>query len=415
MSFDEKQMAELGKVLTTQVSKTALDAENNKFAESFQRNQQYSKTKDGKVDFLAAFTLTSLENPELISGLNRSIRANSKIRTEDGQIPQISLGETLDHAEALGHLGDKEKAIEIKRDYKRAAGVLEDTTTPGGGNTVQTSLANYLVLRMPKWGKVYNELNKINVPNGNLAVPTMIGRPIATFGTAGTALTNIGTTVEDSTNGIKQVTLNPIQYGVVLPITNELIEKINPGLMVSVTDLVARALAYGRDYYAIQGTGSNQPLGMLTNATSLTVSTGNTIIDMFSKGYGTLAATGIAKDDMLAFMNGQLEAILMRTVISGSNAWIGQIVDFINQKVFGIPYVVTEAVLTSSNTAPLIIGAPSTQYLWGENGDIRMLMDPYSKASSLVTNMIGYSFADARPALNDSFVKATLSTVNVAN
>jgi HK97 family phage major capsid protein len=409
--FTPNQMAELGKVLTTQVSKSALDAENNKFAESFERNQQYSKANGtNQVDFLSAFTLTALEHPELIGGLNRSIRSNAKIRTADGQIPQISLSDTIDHADSLGY-----ETTEVKRNYKRAAGVLDDSTAPGGGNTVQTSLANYLVLRMPTWGKVYNELNKINVPSGNLSVPTMIGRPIATFGTAGTALTNIGTVVEDSTNGIKQTTLTPIQYGVVLPVTNELISKINPGLMVSVTDLVAKALAYGRDYYAIQGTGSTQPLGMLTNATSLTVTTGNTIIDMFSKGYGVLAATGIAKDDMRAFMNGQLEAILMRTVISGSNAWIGQIVDFKEQKVFGIPYTVTESILTTSNTAPLIMGAPSTQYLWGENGDVRMLMDPYSKASSLVTNMIGYSFADAKPALNDSFVKCTLSTNTVAN
>ena len=148
---------------------------------------------------------------------------------------------------------------------------VEDVTT-SGGYTVPTSFARSLYDYL-EW---YTGVRQLNVTVLTTAGGEALQFPnVATHGTA--ALRGEGTALAENDAQFGQITLNAWKYGQLVQVSSELLEDSGVDLLGFVAEDAARGIARATDAAYTTGSGSAQPLGVIsTQPVGATAQTGST-------------------------------------------------------------------------------------------------------------------------------------------
>jgi HK97 family phage major capsid protein len=340
-------------------------------------------------DVLAAWDTMFMEDNQMRTAFNRILaQADSNIRIGYSDISQVL----------------KEDATNL-----RAAGLYDTTNALNAGNLVQTTVADYILSRVEELGQVIKLTSRFSIPDGNLSVPKFAANPIAQFGLDGAPLSN-------GNQDVNQVTITPHQYGIWLGLTLAFLAKVNPRNVNYITEKLAEAMARAADYAVVNGSGTNgNPLGILSNATSITPGGSDTIFDVIDTFIQQASLVKIPKNKLTILMNGALEGKAYKTRRTGSQygSYVSMEPGENGGTIDGVRYVVTEQInnvgSAGSQTAQLI-GGNFSHYAWGDNGDIRTVVDNYTGLTNLTQKIVSYGFADGQPLYSDSFFKANITT-----
>lgn len=147
--------------------------------------------------------------------------------------------------------------------------VPEKRTLVGGTNTVPQSFYNQVFQVARLVGPMLQTSQIFNTTSGeNLTIPTLTGRSTAALATA-TA------TISSSDPTFSSITLGAYKYSFLVPVANELIADAGFDLTSLIADQAGNEIGYRVNDALTNGTGSNQPNGVLNAAGSaLTGGTG---------------------------------------------------------------------------------------------------------------------------------------------
>ena len=336
---------------------------------------------------LAALDTMLMEDRELRDGLNRSLaQKGSQYR--------------------IGYF-EESRALAEAEELQRAAGIYDTTTAASAGNLIQTTVADYIVSRVEELGQVVNLTSRFQLAEGNLTVPTISNNPTATFGLDGSPLQN-------GNPDIGATTVTPNQYGIYFNMTLAFLAKVNPKNISYIMEKLAEAMARAVDLAVVSGSGTNgNPLGITANATSITA--GTYVFDTVDTIIQQASLVKIPMDKLTLLLNGALLGLAMKQRRSGTQFgnWVIMEPGSKTGTIDGVKFVVTEQIAntgtTGSQVANLLAGN-FDQYLWADNGQIKVVIDNYTGLTNLTQKIVTYGFAGGTPVFNNSFFKSSTTT-----
>lgn len=297
-------------------------------------------------------------------------------------------------------------------EMNRAAGILDTTTVAGGGNLLQTTVANFIEKRVEELGVIRGLVQSYQLSPGNYQIPTygVFARSQATK--PADDLPDLGASIE---GGVNQITLNPYKFGNFVALRKEFLIKINPQNVAAIMELQADAHARGIDFDIINATGTSglngatNMTGILQNATSITG--GSDDLDTLALAIGSVSDAqkgGLAAISVL--INTATWAKFLK--LRATNPAYLALIDSAKQTIHGIPTIISDVILSDSvnKNATAIVGYFKTFKL-GTEGGIDTIIDNYTGAKSVTQNVIMYQYLDGRPAFNSSFAKFTVSNI----
>jgi len=290
-------------------------------------------------------------------------------------------------------------ASELSDSNYRAGGSFDTITTPGGANTLQTTVG-LIVSRVEELGQVLREVESVELVDGNLSTPVFSGN--ATAGYVGNSnATNLGSTLEGQLN---QVTFNPQRIAGYIDINDDFLVKISSKNVTKLMDKLAESYARGIDNGILQGAGTGStPTGMATNATAIT--SGVNDLDTLRKAMASVAINGLGGyQNLRIFMN---TATWMKYgMLATSNmAYAGTIKD---GKIFGVPVIITDVLGVSTDASTVITGYKD-HYQIGIAKQPSVLIDQYSGSLTGTQRCVISGNNQGKPLFNNSFAKFTVS------
>lgn len=203
--------------------------------------------------------------------LTAVIKANKDAEEARAFFDSLGGGKAKEEAAAPS---DADTLRAMARGEQRSAEFRDLTvgTASAGGNTVSTGFVNQLSVFLTQNSAIrQSRVNILTTGSGNsLQVPKLTGRPTA-------AIIGEGSTVTESDPTFGQVTLGAYKYGFSLQISSELEQDTDVDLTGVLAQQFAIALANATGNHYVNGTGSSQPQGILTAAsTGVTGGTGVT-------------------------------------------------------------------------------------------------------------------------------------------
>jgi|GEM_PF-6432683 len=301
--------------------------------------------------------------------------------------------------------------------FKRASGVMDTITNPGGANFLQTTVADFVAETVQELGLIAKEVNHIDLAGeGNLLIPTFNPKLSSTWVANAANFVEL-TSVEGGING---VTLNPQKVGSFINIRPDFLNKLSASRLTFLLKILADAQARAYDLAILNGTGSGvQPTGM--NQNSLTVTTDFEVgANAFDTLFNAMSAVsdrraGRARD-MRIFMNtaAKNEFVKLERSLSNDRKNILE-TDPDSMTIGGNKVIITDAILNTNGTAPanktsVVTVGYANQYYWGESAKPKVSTDNSIGflSSSSVIKVDG--MADGKPAFNDAFAKFTVTT-----
>jgi HK97 family phage major capsid protein len=354
--------------------------------------ESYMRESNG--DVIAALSLSLMEDTNLRKELNRSL-LNTSANKRDSNIRLIGFE-------------SESKLLEEAEELTRASGVYETITPASAGVLVQTNVADFIATRIEELGqirKLTSNFFDIQQGKGNFTLPRRSNSPIATFGVETSYLNNIN-------QDLDSVNLTTSQYGAYVGMSLLFQEKINGSNLRFIMDMLAEAMYRAEERGILSGTGLNgNPTGLLQNATAITA--GANIFDTITNAVAQLSQKKVQRDKLTIVFNGAVYAVVEKASRSGNNNANFASLDLVNNKISGIPFVITENLdsvgSAGSQVAPLVIGDFSSYY-FASNGGYRTDTDNFTGFTNLTTKTRIYSFATGIPTWTDSFAKINVTT-----
>lgn len=175
-----------------------------------------------------------------------------------------------------------QRALDVRPDAPVDFRTLAKKTATAGPETVQTSFYNRLVEHM------------IQVSGVLMANPTVLSTstgesiqiPKTTAHSSSASIVAEATALTNNEPTFGQVTLDAFKYGFLMQISHELANDTSVDLIGYLSRQAGRALGNGFGAHLVTGTGSSQPNGVVTAATSAftgaTVAQGSPVVGAFS-------------------------------------------------------------------------------------------------------------------------------------
>lgn len=353
-----------------------------------------SYIRESNGDIIAGLSLSLMEDATLRRELNRSLLSASANK-RGSSIPLIGFE-------------SESKMLEEAEELTRAAGVYETITPASAGVLVQTNVADFIATRIEELGQIRKlTSNFFDIQNGvgNFILPRRSNLPIATFGVETSYLNNIN-------QDLDSVNLNTNQYGAYVAMSLLFKDKINGHNMRFIMDMLSESMFRAEERGILNGTGLNGNLtGVLQNATAITP--GANIFDTISNAVAQLSQKKVQRDKLTIVFNGAVYSVIEKASRTGNNNANFASFDPANNKISGIPFVVTESLdsvgATGSQVAPLIVGDFSSYY-FATNGGYRVETENFTGFTNLTSKTRIYSFAAGTPTWTDSFAKINVTT-----
>jgi HK97 family phage major capsid protein len=288
-------------------------------------------------------------------------------------------------------------ASELSDSNYRAGGSFDTITTPGGANTLQTTVG-LIVSRVEELGQVLREVESQEIVDGNLQIPVFSSNATAAY--VGNAnATNLGTTLEGVLN---QVTLNPQRIAGYIDINDDFIVKISSKNVTTLMDKLAESYARGVDNGILQGAGTGStPLGMLTNATVITA--GANDLDTLRKAIASASINGLGGyNNLRIFMN--TPTWTKYGMLSTSNMAYNTVINAGNDTIFGIPVIKTDVLGVTADASNVIVGYKN-HYVIGISKQPSVLIDQYSGSLTGTQRCVISGTNQGRPLFNNSFAR----------
>jgi HK97 family phage major capsid protein len=298
--------------------------------------------------------------------------------------------------------------------YKRAGGILDTTTNPGGQNFLQTTVTDYVAETVEELGIVAKAVTKHDMANsGILKIPVYNAYLKSTWAANNANYTDLGQSVEGN---ISSVSLNTEKVGAFLKVNPDYLNSLSANRLQWLLKIFAEAQARAYDDAILNGTGINQlPLGMNQNAQVV-----GTDFAAGADAFETVlnAATAVAHQrkgqhkDIKIIMNTAGVNHFKKLAYSMSNNRAGLIeINNDSIRVGGYETIITDVIENTgtigSQTTQITVGIPK-MYHWGESKKITIATsDDVAFLSGQSTIRVEGS-TDGVPTFNNAFAKFTI-------
>jgi HK97 family phage major capsid protein len=269
---------------------------------------------------------------------------------------------------------------------------LLEGTAAAGGTTVPTTFSSQLY----DYLEVYSGVRR----TGATILTTSAGEAmqfprVATHGTA--AIVGEGTALAEADPTFGAMILNAFKYGQLLQVSNELLADTGVDMLGFIARDTARALGRATDIHYVTGSGSNQPMGIMTAAaTGATASNGGTgvptyanLLDLvysINSEYRSMSAAWLTRDANVAGLRKLLDG-------NGIPLWQPSLQVGVPDRLLGYPVVddpnvaafATGATATASSVKGLAFGDFSAFYIRDVQGIRFERSDEFAFSTDLVT------------------------------
>lgn len=293
--------------------------------------------------------------------------------------------------------------------YKRAGGIMDTITNPGGANYLQTTVADFVAQTIDRNAVVLPTVTSFDIPaQGDLKIPVINDfqtiSPIAEDADA----TNITTTLEGNTSSI---TISPQRMAAQLLLSKLFMTKITGKNIQNVLASLGSIMARSIDRQILLGNGSGLNfVGMAQNATAVTFAG-----DIYESICNAIAALRKGTSQVTIYMNQQAKMEVLKLHRKLQNDRIN-VVDITNGKlsIATCPVVETDVIDTTGSA-----GARATQIILGYSNQFYMGMSEqpavtsskeFNFAKSVETVKIE-TVANGKVAFNDAFAKIALTNL----
>jgi HK97 family phage major capsid protein len=378
-------------------------------------NSSFTSTKDAerkqslveamyltKGNFLRSLDLMLIHDEELRNEFNYEAKRQGK-----SGVAYPILARGLHEA---GQIDEKE--------YKRAAGILDTVTDPGGANFLQTTVADFIAETVDELGLIAATVQKFDIAGeGNLQVPVFNPKLKSTFVANTANYTDLGSSIE---GGIDSILLNPAKVGAYTQIRPDYLNKLSANRLQFILRILADAQARAYDDAILNGNGSSpNPTGMNQNALvgDTDFTTGSDAFETLLNGIEAIAdARAGRSSDIRIYMNtsAKQEFVKIEKALSNDRGNILKTTPG-GLTIADYPVVVTDVILNTdvsagdNKTSRVTVGY-ANQYYWANSKAPQVVSDSSVGFLSETETVRVSGMADGKPAFNNAFAYFDVTT-----
>lgn len=286
--------------------------------------------------------------------------------------------------------------------FKRDMTVTGGTSGSEGGVNVQTSVGSIIDVLLPK--TVLNGLGvqKLSGLVGNLDLPTASTLPSAGWNTEN------GTATEKSP-AFSKITFSPKRLAAYIQVSNQLMLQSSNSIDGYVRNWLLNAMAQSLETAAIKGGGSNEPTGIIANASvNVTYAGGaasnstnaNGAAPVWADVVNLMKAVENANGNGVAYLTNPLVKAKLQTTarqssgVEGNFIWPSGGTDLNGYPVATTTLVPSNLSKGSSSTLSAMIFGDFSKMAIASWGGMELTVDPYSGATAGLTNVVLNAYLD---------------------
>ena len=286
--------------------------------------------------------------------------------------------------------------------FKRDMSVTGGTSGSEGGVNVQTNVGSIIDVLLPK--TVLNGLGvqKLSGLVGNLDLPTASTLPSAGWNTEN------GTATEKSP-AFSKVTLSPKRLAAYIQVSNQLMLQSSNSIDGYVRNWLLNAMAQSLETAAIKGGGTNEPTGIIANASVNVVYAGgaasnstnaNGAAPVWADVVNLMKAVENANGNGYAYLTNPLVKAKLQTTprqssgVEGNFIWASGGTDLNGYPVATTTLCPSNLSKGTSSTLSAMIYADWSKLILGSWGGMELTVDPYSGATAGLTNVVLNAYLD---------------------
>ena len=286
--------------------------------------------------------------------------------------------------------------------FKRDMSVTGGTSGSEGGVNVQTNVGSIIDVLLPK--TVLNGLGvqKLSGLVGNLDLPTASTLPSAGWNTEN------GTATEKSP-AFSKVTLSPKRLAAYIQVSNQLMLQSSNSIDAYVRNWLLNAMAQSLETAAIKGGGTNEPTGVIANASVNVVYAGgatsnstnaNGAAPVWADVVNLMKAVENSNGNGYAYLTNPLVKAKLQTTprqssgVEGNFIWASGGTDLNGYPVATTTLCPSNLSKGTSSTLSAMIYADWSKLILGSWGGMELTVDPYSGATAGLTNVVLNAYLD---------------------
>ena len=286
--------------------------------------------------------------------------------------------------------------------FKRDMTVTGGTSGSEGGVNVQTSVGSIIDVLLPK--TVLNGLGvqKLSGLVGNLDLPTASTLPSAGWNTEN------GTATEKSP-AFSKITFSPKRLAAYIQVSNQLMLQSSNSIDGYVRNWLLNAMAQSLETAAIKGGGSNEPTGIIANASvNVTYAGGaasnstnaNGAAPVWADVVNLMKAVENANGNGVAYLTNPLVKAKLQTTarqssgVEGNFIWPSGGTDLNGYPVATTTLVPSNLSKGTSSTLSAMIFGDFSKMAIASWGGMELTVDPYSGATAGLTNVVLNAYLD---------------------
>lgn len=286
--------------------------------------------------------------------------------------------------------------------FKRDMTVTGGSSGSEGGVNVQTSVGSIIDVLLPKTVLRGLGVQQLSGLVGNLDMPTASTVPSAGWNTEN------GTATEKSP-AFSKITFSPKRLAAYIQVSNQLLLQSSNSIDTYVRNWLLNAMAQSLETVAIKGGGSNEPTGIIGNAsTNVTYAGGatssgtnaNGIAPVWADVINLMKAVENANGDGVAYLTnpkvkGALQTIARQASgVEGNFIWPAGGSDLNGYPVAVTTLVPSNLTKGSSSTLSALIFGDFSKMAVASWGGLELTIDPYSGATAGLTNVVLNAYLD---------------------
>ena len=286
--------------------------------------------------------------------------------------------------------------------FKRDMTVTGGTSGSEGGVNVQTNVGSIIDVLLPK--TVLNGLGvqKLSGLVGNLDLPTASTLPSAGWNT------ETGTATEKSP-AFSKITFSPKRLAAYIQVSNQLMLQSSNSIDGYVRNWLLNAMAQSLETAAIKGGGTNEPTGVIANASVNVVYAGgatsngtnaNGAAPVWADVVNLMKAVENSNGNGYAYLTNPLVKAKLQTTprqssgVEGNFIWASGGTDLNGYPVATTTLCPSNLSKGTSSTLSAAIFADWSRLIIGSWGGMELTVDPYSGATAGLTNVVLNAYLD---------------------
>lgn len=346
--------------------------------------ERYSQTANG--DATLALDMFLYNNASFRSELNRL--------RPDAPISYLGMAYSAGDAEYNRYV-DEDKAYSIRA-------TAESSTTPGLGNTMQTTVSQSIMYRVDNFNPIVSLVTKINLPYGDYDATHYNNYGVASYMTENNNVPDNTTNFTDATNGIKKTSFSAKQFGVSFARSWLAEKRISPTVINQLLTFTEQEIGRGEALQIMIGSGVGlNDNGIVNVATPATV--GGNVLETSSNAVAQVEKVNDRSGLVFVMNSDAYNEFRLLTLV---NTVYKDTINLNNNTLWGIPVVVVGQTImpTTVGVAKVVVGN-FNKYIKFTNGGLDKIdLTNFNNASKtslyLMARDGGAVFADSFSVFN---------------